>query len=174
MGSVGLKWDPPLPGEDCVDHYIVETRENEYIVNATGDKLQYIWSNLTLCQHQIFSIQSASSQGSLSKPALIYTTSGAWAPGEVTEPEVTQTGSHSLHLEWKRPLELFDCLVMYSVCWKETNKTDSACVEQKLEQYPKRTLYGLKSCTEYTITLATLGVGKLHGNGTTLTQFTGI
>ncbi|CAG2064167.1 unnamed protein product, partial [Timema podura] len=62
---------------------------------------------------------------------------------------------------------------MYSVCWKETNGSDSACAEQKLEQYPRHNLYGLKSCTEYTVTLATLGVGKLHDNDTTLTQFTG-
>nr|CAD7442586.1 unnamed protein product [Timema bartmani] len=171
-GSIGLKWDPPLPGEDCVSHYIVYSKNNEYLVNATGDKLEYIVSNLTLCQHQVLSIRSAGSQGTLSKPAHKYTTSGAWAPGEVTEPKVAQTGSHSLHLEWKRPLELFDCLVMYSVCWKETNGTDSACAEQKLEQYPKHNLYGLKSCTEYTVTLATLGVGKLHDNDTTLTQFT--
>nr|CAD7577688.1 unnamed protein product [Timema californicum] len=173
LGSVGLKWDPPFPGEDCVDHYIVEAQGNEYIVNATGDKLQYILSNLTLCKHQVLSLLSANSQGVLSKPASIHTTSGAWAPGEVNEPEVTQTGSHSLHLEWKRPLELFDCLVMYSVCWKETNKTDSACAEQKLKPYPKRTLYGLKSCTEYTVTLAALGVGRLHDNDATLTQSTG-
>nr|CAD7442585.1 unnamed protein product [Timema bartmani] len=175
LGSIGLKWDPPLPGEDCVSHYIVGTENERFHVkstNVTEGKLEHILSNLTHCKVQLLFIQAANQQNAVSERSYKRNTSGAEAPGEVTEPKVAQTGSHSLHLEWKRPLELFDCLVMYSVCWKETNGTDSACAEQKLEQYPKHNLYGLKSCTEYTVTLATLGVGKLHDNDTTLTQFT--
>nr|CAD7430650.1 unnamed protein product [Timema monikensis] len=175
LGSVGVRWEPPLPGEDCVSYYKVGTlgRYFENLINVTGDKLEYVWTNLTHCEHKGFLILAVNSQHAFSNTALKFSTSGTGAPGEVTEPEVTQTGSHSLHLEWKPPLELFDCLLRYFVCWKETNGTDSACAEQKLEEYPKRTLYGLKSCTEYTITLAALGVDKLHDNDTTLTQFTG-
>nr|CAD7442587.1 unnamed protein product [Timema bartmani] len=177
LGSVGVRWEPPLPGEDCVSYYKVRTMDRYYnqrsTINVTGDKLEYVWTNLTHCEHKAFLIRAVNSQHAFSDVALKFSTSGTGAPGQVTEPEVSQTGSHSLHLEWKPPLELFDCLLRYSVCWKETNGTDSACAEQKLEKFPKRTLYGLKSCTEYTVTLAALGVDKLHNNDTTLTQFTG-
>nr|CAD7407231.1 unnamed protein product [Timema cristinae] len=174
--SIAVKWEPPTQGWSCgklVNILVQMNRENKQNVTALLNQTEHVVYNLESCTILFVFIRVISEEGVSSKPIWREAYTAANAPGQVEDLKVFETKSHGLHVKWSPPSENKQCLFKYSVCWREAGKTQQRCEKQGLGLYPEHSIYRLHSCTEYIVTVASMGSSKVIGNTTGVTVFTG-
>ncbi|XP_063233470.1 fibronectin-like isoform X2 [Bacillus rossius redtenbacheri] len=174
-GTLLITWDPPLPGNDCVDHYVLESGmwwSQSLSDNISADATEYLVSDQPLCEYIFYQLYAVSEVGEASVHSQVYASAGMGAPGEINNLTAVHVASHSIHLGWSTPERYYDCLKKYSVCWTEKSQVNKTCSEQKVVPYPHYSITGLKSCTEYHINVSSQGE-EIRGNVSQLLVSTG-
>ncbi|XP_063233467.1 receptor-type tyrosine-protein phosphatase H-like [Bacillus rossius redtenbacheri] len=169
--SIGIRWQPPSPEGDCVDHYWVE--HDSGIAKVAANTTEHLVTDLLPCKHYFVQVHAVSAHGTLSNAVRRRAITRPSLPGVVTDMRVEWTSSRRVLVRWVAPADTRFCHVRYSVCWRKSGVDNERCARRKLSPYPSHVIGKLKPCTEYTVKVAVLGAEKVLGDAASIRAVTG-